>query len=112
MKTPSRGPDVAEVTNIEDSMTPSSMPIPKEMPMIIKAKTTPMNLILHNCLASFMPFRQGRGRTKSSNATVASEFKFETFKLQEKYISFVENLRWVLFKCNIPNADRFGRPKV
>lgn len=83
MKTPSKGPEVAEVTNIDDSMTPSSKPTPKAIPIIIKAKTTPMNFIHQSCLESLIPFKQGRGRMKSSKATVASEFRLDTFKLKK-----------------------------
>lgn len=46
MKTPRSGPDVAEVTSMDDSMTPSSRPTPKLIPMITNPYTTPIILIV------------------------------------------------------------------
>lgn len=81
MKTPSNGPEVAEVTSMEDSMTPSNRPTPKAMHMMTRPRITLMILMAHNWWLSFIPLKHGMGRTKSSNVTVAREFKFETFKL-------------------------------
>lgn len=89
MKTPSKGPEVADVTNMEDSITPSNSPTPKLMPMMISAITTARILIAYSCCWSFMSFM--KGLTKSSNVTVARELRMDTFKLKErkKFIIYV-----------------------
>lgn len=82
MNTPNNGPDVADVTNIEDSITPSSIPIRKATPMMMKANITLMTLMHTSCCESFISLMHGKGRTKSSKATVANEFRIDTFKLK------------------------------
>ena len=81
--TPNNGPDVADVTNMDDSMTPSKRPTPNAIPIIIKAKTTLIILMESSCFESFIPLRHGSGRIKSSKATVASEFRLDTLRLKK-----------------------------
>lgn len=49
MKTPSNGPLVADVTNMDDSITPDSNPTPKLMPIIMQPYTMPIHLMTHSC---------------------------------------------------------------
>lgn len=84
MNTPRRGPEVADVTSILDSITPSSMPTRKLMPMMMQAITVAVILIAYSCCLSVKPFNAGIGFKKSSKVTVAKEFRIDTFKLQRR----------------------------
>lgn len=90
MKTPNSGPDVAEVTSIEDSITPSNIPMRKLIPMMTNPKMHPITFMESNWWASFM--FDTYGLMKSSKVTVANEFKFETFRL-EKWVNYCVCLR-------------------
>lgn len=85
MKIPNRGPLVAEVTSMDDSMTPERRPTPKLMPIMTQAYRTPMALMTHNCWPSFSSRKHGKLLMKSSHVTVAREFKLDTFKLKSCY---------------------------
>lgn len=73
---------MAEVTNMDDSMTPESSPIPKLIPIMINPYKTPTALITRSCCPSLNFLKQGTRLKKSSQVTVAKEFRLETFKLK------------------------------
>lgn len=79
-KTPSNGPEVADVTNIDDSITPDNKPTPKLIPMMTNPYTTLIALMAYNWCLSLSSLKEGL--IKSSKVTVAKEFKLDTFKLQ------------------------------
>lgn len=79
IKTPSKGPEVADVTNMEDSITPDNKPTPKLIPMITNPYTTLIALMAYSWCLSLSSFKFGL--KKSSKVTVAKEFRLDTFKL-------------------------------
>lgn len=84
MNTPNRGPEVADVNSMDDSITPDKRLTPKAIPMMRNPYTTPINLMDSSWCLSFIPFKEGIGLRKSSKVTVAKEFKFDTFRLQKR----------------------------
>lgn len=84
IKQPSRGPEVAENTSSEDSMTPDNSPTPKATHMMIRPHTMVTILMMRSCCLSLSPLNRGNCDTKSSQQTVASELRFDTIML-DKY---------------------------
>lgn len=78
MNTPINVPLVAAFTNIEISITPENKLTTYAKPMQIKAYVTPRTLMAHNCLKSANLRKTGICEMKSSQVTVATEFKVDT----------------------------------
>lgn len=59
IKQPRSGPDVAEKTSSDDSMTPDKSPTPKATHMIIRPQTMVTILMIRNCCLSLSPLNLG-----------------------------------------------------
>lgn len=93
MKQPNRGPDVAENAIIDDSITPDNKPTQKATPVIMMPQNTVTVLITFNCCLSERFLNFGAKVKKSSEITVAKEFKLETIILKVFCFSFIKTFK-------------------
>lgn len=81
MKTPNIGPDVAELINFAESVTPVINRARTENPNANKQYTMDMHLITYNCFESVKFLNTDKCDRKSSHVTVDVEFITHTAKL-------------------------------